>query len=409
MKEGFENLLAAWRFMLLGLTAAVVLAGCAGMGRNTTVAQDSELQDQINGVLVLYDQGKLTDGQAINIIAVLSGHQLERHDEGASVFAEPSMAERPAPAVAMPSAPSTPSAIAQAGNAYQPRTVLSGRLRSVGSDTLDNLMAAWEKDFQRYHPQIRFFHEGKGSSTASPALVESRSDFGPMSRMLKDSERQAFVQRFGYQPLALRIGIDAIAVYVHPSNPIAQRGLSMAELDAIFSAERRKGHPEAITTWGQLGLTGEWANAPVRVYGRNSASGTYGFFQSTVLEGGPYRADVTELPDSEGVVSSVVGDPYGIGYSGVAYKTPGVATSPLSDATGGEIYPPEEQYAYSGEYPLARFVYMTLNHKPGSAPAPLHDEFVRYIFSREGQALVGQEGFFPVSTKIAAEELAKLQ
>jgi len=374
------------------LIAAMLLAGCAGNSPRPE-------KEKIDQVITLYDTGNLNAEQAVSMIAVIN--ETDRIPEADRT----PIAAAPAPSVAAPAVPSVESA---AAGGYKPTAVLTGRLRSIGSDTMDNLMANWEKDFQRFHPGIRFFHEGKGSSTAPAALLEGRSDFGPMSRPLKTSEIEAFKAKFGYEPTSLRVAIDAIAVYVHPSNPIATKGLSVEQLDAIFSSDRKLGHPD-VTTWGQLGLTGEWANAPIRVYSRNSASGTYGFFREAVLAGGNFKTTNKELPGSEAVVDSVASDPYGIGYSGIAYKKPTVATLPLAAKSGAESFPPEDQYAYTNQYPLARFMYIVLNHKPGAAPIPLHQEFAAYLFSPEGQAFVAKEGFYRVSSKIAAEDLAKLK
>jgi len=290
--------------------------------------------------------------------------------------------------------------------AYSKNYPVRGRLRSIGSDTMDKMMEDWEKDFKNYHSGIRVLHEGKGSSTAIPALVEGRSDFGPMSRGVKPAEKEKFEQKFGYAPTSMPVAIDALAVYVHPDNPIKDRGLSMSELDAIFSSTRRRGHSQDIKTWGDLGLTGAWANKPINVYSRNSASGTYGFFKDEVLKKGDYKGTNRELAGSEEVVRSVENDPYGIGYSGFGYKTPGVAIAPLSD--GGPMVQANQENAVNGVYPLSRNLFLTINHRPGAEPKTLHAEFIRYVYSDEGQQKVSDNGYFPVSAKTAGQQLSEL-
>lgn len=328
------------------------------------------------------------------------------------VIPQPTVTPTPAPTpipTPLPTPVPTPTPAPQLSlNNYKPNTVLNGRLRSIGSDTLDDLMEEWEKSFQEFHPAIRFFHEGKGSSTALAGLLESRSDFGPLSRPLKTEEKETFTNRFGYEPLQIIVGIDALSIYVHPSNPIANQGISLEQLDSIFSESRKRGGTP-ITTWGQLGLTGSWANAPIRAYSRNSASGTYGFFKSKVLQEGDFRTTNTELPGSEALVEAVSNDPFGIGYSGAAYRKPTVNVVPVGDKTGDLVFQPEKEFAYNGQYPLARSLFLAINHKPGTPVNPLHQEFLGFVLSEQGQALVASEGFFSVTPEIAQSELAKLQ
>ncbi|MDX1971799.1 MAG: phosphate ABC transporter substrate-binding protein [Candidatus Sumerlaeia bacterium] len=301
-----------------------------------------------------------------------------------------------------------PTPVALSMPVYTPGAQLTGRLRSIGSDTLDQLMEEWEKSFNTYQPGLRVFHEGKGSSTALPGLLENRSDFGPLSRPLRDQEKEQFVARYGYAPTEVIVAVDALSVYVHPSNPIAQQGLTLEQVDAIFSADRKRGGTD-ITTWGQLGLTGTWANAPIRVYSRNKASGTYGFFKDVVLEGGNFRETNTEVASSEIVVENVGNDPLGIGFSGVAYKKPTVSSVPLSAEAGKPFFEPTETLANQGLYPLARFLYIAINRKPGGEPMPLHREFLNFVLSTEGQEIVRKKGFFPLSPERALEERRKVE
>ncbi len=283
---------------------------------------------------------------------------------------------------------------------------VSGSLKCVGSDTMNNLIALWSEGFKKYYPSVREGIEGKGSSSAPPALMEGTSTFGPMSRNWKPSEIDAFKDKFGYPPTVVPTSIDMLAVYVHKDNPIA--GLSLQQVDAIFSKNRNGGVREAITTWGELGLEGSWKDKPISLYGRNSASGTYGYFKEHALFKGDFKPTVKEQPGSSSVVQSVASDKYGIGYSGIGYKTADVRAIPLGVKLGGALVPPEPANAYSGEYPLSRFLYVSVNYKPGSQLDPLRREFIRYVLSSTGQADVLKDGYLPITAPIAKRSLAAL-
>ncbi len=284
---------------------------------------------------------------------------------------------------------------------------VSGSIKSVGSDTMNNTMTLWAEGYLGMYPNVRIEIEGKGSSTAPPALISGTSQFGPMSREMKSAEIDQFQSRYGYPPTALPTAIDMLAVYVHKDNPIARTGLSLQQVDAIFSTNRRGGHPTDIRTWGDVGLTGEWADKPISLYGRNSASGTYGFFKDNALFNGDYKPSVKEQPGSSSVVQGVASDRYAIGYSGIGYMTADVRAVPL--ATSGTNYVAAvADNAYTGEYPLARFLYVYVNHRPGSQMEPLRREFIRYMFSREGQEDVVRDGYYPITNTIAEETLGAL-
>jgi phosphate transport system substrate-binding protein len=281
---------------------------------------------------------------------------------------------------------------------------VSGSLKCVGSDTMNNLVALWSEGFKKYYPSIREGIEGKGSSSAPPALMEGTSTFGPMSRDWKPSEIDAFKDKFGYAPTVIPSAIDMLAIYVHKDNPIA--GLSLQQVDAIFSKNRNGGAKESITTWGELGLGGEWQYKPISLYGRNSASGTYGYFKEHALFKGDFKPTVKEQPGSSSVVQSVASDKYAIGYSGIGYKTADVRVIPLGVRPGGPLVAPDPANAYSGEYPLSRFLYLSVNYKPGSELDPLRREFIRYVLSGSGQEHVLKDGYLPITAPIAKRSLA---
>lgn len=289
---------------------------------------------------------------------------------------------------------------------YQPVEGVSGTIKSVGSDTLNNLMALWSEGFKKMYPNVKIEVEGKGSTTAPPALIEGTSNFGPMSRAMKSSEIDEFEKKFGYKPTALPTSIDMLAVYVHKDNPI--QGLTLPQVDAIFSKSRKGGHSEDITTWGQVGLTGDWANQPISLYGRNSASGTYGYFKEHALFKGDFKDSVKEQPGSSSVVQGVASDKFGMGYSGIGYKTADVLAVPLANAAGETPVDATPENAYTGEYPLARYLYIYVNAKPGEPLDPLRREFIKYIFSKQGQTDVVKDGYFPVTAQIAKQTLESL-
>ncbi|MGD2062268.1 MAG: phosphate ABC transporter substrate-binding protein PstS family protein [Nitrospirota bacterium] len=285
---------------------------------------------------------------------------------------------------------------------YDPVQGVSGNLKSIGSDTMNNLMALWGEDFTRLYPNVKLEVEGKGSSTAPPALTAATANFGPMSRMMKAQEVDAFEARFGYPPTPVRTAMDTIGVFVHKDNPI--QGLSLQQIDAIFSKTRRGGHTNDIPTWGDVGLTGEWADKPISLYGRNSASGTYGYFKEHALFKGDYKDSVKEQPGSSSVIQAVASDRYGIGYSGIGYKTADVRAVPLASKDGAPFVEATMDNAYSGEYPLARFLYLYVNKAPGADLDPLRAEFLRFVLSRPGQESVVKDGYIPLPAAIVQHE-----
>jgi phosphate transport system substrate-binding protein len=290
---------------------------------------------------------------------------------------------------------------------YRSVSGVSGNISSVGSDTLNNLMTYWAESFQKFYPNAKIQIEGKGSSTAPPALISGTAQLGPMSRPMKGSEIDQFEKKYGYKPTPIRTSVDALAVFVNKDNPI--KCLTMPLVDAIFSKSRRYGHREDIRTWGQLGLSGEWANRPISLYGRNSASGTYGFFKEHSLKNGDFKDEVKEQPGSASVVQGVTVDRFAIGYSGIGYATAGVRAVPLSEQEGGKCVEATADHAYAGTYPLARFLYVYVNKPPAKPLDPLTREFVKLVLSKEGQSDVIKDGYFPIPASVAKEELNKIQ
>lgn len=289
---------------------------------------------------------------------------------------------------------------------YKKVSGVAGNLSSVGSDTLANLMTFWAEAFKKQYPNVNVQIQAAGSSTAPPALTEGTSNFGPMSRKMKDKEVEAFQKKFGYKPTPIRVAIDALAVYVNKDNPI--EGMSIAQVDAIFSANRRCGGEKDLTTWGDLGLSGSWAQRPIQLYGRNSVSGTYGYFKEDALCKGDFKSNVNEQPGSASVVQSVTSSLNGIGYSGIGYKTSGVKAVPLAKRNGSDYIEATAENAINKTYPLSRFLYVYVNKHPEKPLSPMEREFVKLILSQAGQEIVIKDGYIPVPAKVVEAELKKL-
>ena len=301
-----------------------------------------------------------------------------------------------------------PSAVAldQTLPRYQTVGGIAGQLKSVGSDTLNNEMELWAKAFGERYADVKIIIEGKGSATAPPALLDGISQFGPMSRLMTAAESEAFEKKFGYKVSSLAVAVDALAVYVNKDNPI--RCLTMEQVDRIFSSTRKGSGGKSIDTWGDLGLTGEWATKPISIYGRNDISGTYEFFREIALYDGDYKPAVKQQVGSEAVVGNIASDKFAIGYSGIGYKTDGVRAVPLAIFAGRECYDTSPEATYSGKYPIARYLYIYFNKKPKEQIDPLRGEFIKYILSKDGQTLVEKGGFYPITNELRENELKRL-
>ncbi len=284
---------------------------------------------------------------------------------------------------------------------------VSGNLTSIGSDTLNNLMTLWAEGFRKKYPAVKLQIEGKGSSTAPPALIEGTALLGPMSRAMKSTELDAFERKFRYRPTAFPVAIDSLAVYVNKDNSLQE--LTMTQLDAIFSKTRRRGASENLDQWAQLGVTGEVGDSPISMYGRNSASGSYGFFKEYALKNGDYKDEVKEQPGSASVVQGITEDPAGIGYSSIGYLTSGVRVISLAEKGGGPFVAPTQENAMNGSYPLWRHLLIYVNKAPNKPLDPLVKEFIKFIYSKEGQAVVIKDGFFPLPQPVVERELTRVE
>ncbi len=291
--------------------------------------------------------------------------------------------------------------------AYQPASGVAGNLSSAGSDTLANLMTLWAEAFKRHYPNVYVQVQAAGSSTAPPALTEGTVSLGPMSRSMKDRERTSFENRYGYLPTAIPVAIDAVAIFVHRDNPI--EGMTLPQVDAVFSATRRCGQSTAIASWGELGLGSVWARRHIQLFGRNSVSGTYGFFKGEALCNGDFSPRVNEQPGSASVVQAISTAVNGIGYSALGFRTASVKPVPLASRAGAPHVMPSAETAVNGDYPLSRFMYIYVNKVPGQPLPPLEREFLTMVLSREGQQMVVKDGYIPLTASLAARSREALQ
>ncbi len=289
---------------------------------------------------------------------------------------------------------------------YAKTTGVSGNLDSIGSDTLNNLMTYWAESFRKKYPNVRIQVEGKGSSTAPPALIAGTSQLGPMSRKMKKVEEEKFEKKYGFKPTRIGVALDSLAVYVNKDNPVDS--MSLPEVDAIFSKTRKGGH-QNIVTWGQAGVHGTLAQNPISIYGRNSASGTYGYFKKKALFKGDYKNTVKEQPGSASVVMGVTEDISGIGYSGIGYRTSGVKAISLAKKQGGTAYPPNYENVLNGKYPLARTLYIYVVKEPNKPLPTLTREFLTFVLSKEGQEIVVKDGYLPLPAKVIEKQLGLLK
>lgn len=289
---------------------------------------------------------------------------------------------------------------------YQRSPGVAGKITSVGSDTLANLMTLWSQEFREMYPQVKFQIQASGSSTAPPALTEGTATIGPMSREMKPSEVRDFVRAHGYPPTVLRVAMDAIAIFVERRNPV--EGLTLQQIDAIFSNTRYCGSHTAVTHWSQLDLPGEDYQTPIRLFGRNSVSGTYGLFKIMALCDGDFRATVNEQPGSASVVLSVATNKNGMGYAAYGYKTAGVKALSIGE-TPDTLIPLTTQSVRNETYPYARYLYLVVNKAPGKPLPTLEREFIRYVLSKQGQEQVIRDGYFSVREDVLLRQVRMLE
>ncbi|GLI95362.1 PstS family phosphate ABC transporter substrate-binding protein [Methylocystis echinoides] len=291
-------------------------------------------------------------------------------------------------------------------SAYKPLGALSGKLKSVGSDTLLHEMELWAEGFISIYSGVEIEIEGKGSNTAPPALLAGESQLAPMSRQMTPDEIASFETKYGYKPTGVLVAVDALAIYVNKDNPISC--LTMEQVERIFAADPKSGGGKSIHSWGELGLTGEWAKRPIALYSRNALSGTHKYFRQNALAGGDFKPETHMEPGSEALVRAVADDVSAVGYSGIGYRTEGVRAVPIAVGEGKKCYDTSFENAYTRKYPLARGLYVYLLKNPKSPLDTLSGEFVKYILSRDGQMQAKKGGYYPITRNIREHELTRL-
>jgi len=284
---------------------------------------------------------------------------------------------------------------------------LSGSLNSIGSDTLNNMMTYWGESFTKMYPNVKVSVEGKGSATAPPALIEGTAQMGPMSRAMKEDEISSFEKKMGFKPSKIPVALDSLAVFVNKDCPL--KSLSLQEVDAIFSKSRLRENEIDITTWDQLGLSSEYSKQKISLYGRNSASGTYGYFKEVALKKGDFKDIVKEQPGSAAVVRSITEDKMAMGYSGIGYLTSGVRALPLSSKKGGEAFEANYENVVSLKYPLSRKLYIYYSKNPDKSLGKLEKEFLKFVLSREGQDIAIKDGYLPLTKGDVEKALKQLE
>lgn len=281
---------------------------------------------------------------------------------------------------------------------------VSGSLKSIGSDSLNNLMTLWAEGFRAVYPSVTIEIEGKGSSTAPVALIAGTAQLGPMSRPMRAAEKDQFEAKYGYKPTEVRVAVDTLAVFVNKDNPVSC--LSLTQLDSMFSVTRNLGGAP-INTWDAVGGTGDFAGKPISMFGRNAASGTYGYFKEVVMGNGDFRDTVKEQPGSSAVVQGIAADRFAIGYSGIGYKTADVRAIAVS-GRDGQCHEPNQEEAYKGLYPITRFLYVYVNKNPSAPLEPVTREFFKFVLAREGQEVVVKDGYYAMPYVFAQEDVAKI-
>jgi phosphate transport system substrate-binding protein len=302
------------------------------------------------------------------------------------------------------------------------KSVPEEELNLVGADVMDEITLGWIKLYRKAYPRLSVTMEARASGTGGPGLTEGKSHLAPVGRELLPKEEKAFVDKYGYKPFAIRVATGSVGslgktatsvILVDKDNPI--QGLTMKQLDGIYSKTRKRGCDE-ITRWGQLGLTGEWADRPIHLYGLKPINGIEQFLKGVLLLGGEYR-DGIQFVKGKGfthaftvAANDMADHPGGMTYALLANVTPNVKVLPLADQDGGPFYEPNVENVYSHKYPLSRYVYLFVNRPPGQPLAPKIKEFLKAALSREGQRVVADEGvYIPLTPEVVSEELARLE
>jgi phosphate transport system substrate-binding protein len=282
---------------------------------------------------------------------------------------------------------------------YEPVAGLSGKITSIGDSTTTNVVARVATEFRRIYPDVTLKITASLTSIGPSALLEGRADMVPMSRALTPEEVQGFTSKYGYPPTEIKVAADALAIYVEKRNPMPS--LTVGQLDGIFSRTQRRGG-NSIETWGQAGLTGEWADRPITLYGYSPEDGAHQIFQQQVLDGGQFRLSLLVLGGGSSIVQGVAADPGAIGYASIFFTCKRVHPVPIAGADG-RLYAPTAENVRGHRYPLSRFLYICVNKPPGQPLGGPAAEFLRFLLSREGQQIVAADGNIPLDAATVDE------
>ncbi len=312
---------------------------------------------------------------------------------------------------------------------YQAASAVSGTIRVWGNPYIPGLVQDWEDGFRRVQPGVAFETRLKGTEAAMAGLYGGIADIAFIGREPYAPELRAYQEWFGYPPVGVKITSGsyatqhktfALMVYVNKDNPLA--GMTLAQLDAIFGAERRRGAPAALREWGQLGLGGAWTHRPIHVYGYNFDTGMAGFFRLTVMKDSPrwnpelkdfdngHTASGDVINAGTYILDAVAHDPDGIGFANVLFENAGVRKIALADEAGGPLVEPTQDNAWRRAWPLTRYSTAFVNRTPGQPVDPKVAEFLRYILSRDGMAaVVRDQAFLPLNADAIRAELGKIE
>jgi phosphate transport system substrate-binding protein len=306
---------------------------------------------------------------------------------------------------------------------WQPGEVKSEpeeELAIVGADIMDEVVLEWTKIYRKQYPRLSVTLDLRASGTGVPGLA-GKGHIGPVGREAFATELKQFTDKFGYAPLEIRVATGSVGslgktassiVLVDKDNPLDCIG--MDQLDAVYSKTRKRGFKE-VSSWGDLGLTGEWASRPIKLYGLKPVNGIEQYVKSVVMLGGDYK-DGIEFVKGKGfthaftvAAEDMAKKPGGLTYALLANQTPNTKVLKLSEKAGGECYAPTVANVYPHKYPLSRYIYIYVNKPPGKPLEPKVKEFLKLVLSREGQDVVAKERvFIPLTPQVVQEELKKL-
>lgn len=302
---------------------------------------------------------------------------------------------------------------------YEQGGQVSGTVIVKGSNTMQPLVARLASEFHRRHPGAEINVEGGGSETGLKEFLETNGQpkrvagngsrpvlLVASSRELTAAEIKQFTDKHGYEPTAVPVAVDAVAIYVHRDNPLSN--LTLDQVDAVFSTTRKRGYPYEIKKWGQLGLNNGWGNAQIKLYGRDQKSGTRAFVKEHVLGNGEFDPAIQEEPGAASVILALSRDPFGMAYSGLGLQNSSVRALPLADKAGMPFIMPETTSVMDGSYPLRRFLYFYVDKSPQVALHPVLQQFLAFVNSREGQQSVVKVALYPLPIKQVQRNLAAL-